>query len=213
MPGLTGNRRGSLGERGARVRHLHLTGAGLLVWASTVNDFETLYLIMLLNAMVYMPTIALNNTVSYSVLSSVASISSRNSRRSASGARSVSSSRCGWWICRAGARTALQLYIGAGAALLLGALRIHDAEVPAARLHGTRSLLSALGLDAFVLFRRQQMVVFFLFAMLLGAALQITNAFGGAFLDDFKAGIRARSAWSIRTCCYRSRRSPRRSSS
>jgi NHS family xanthosine MFS transporter len=29
------------------------------------------------------------------------------------------------------------------------------------------------------------MVVFFAFAMLLGAALQITNAFGGAFLDDF----------------------------
>jgi NHS family xanthosine MFS transporter len=30
------------------------------------------------------------------------------------------------------------------------------------------------------------MAVFFIFAMLLGAALQITNAFGGAFLDDFK---------------------------
>ena len=32
------------------------------------------------------------------------------------------------------------------------------------------------------------MAVFFVFAMLLGAALQITNAFGGAFLDDFKTG-------------------------
>jgi NHS family xanthosine MFS transporter len=30
------------------------------------------------------------------------------------------------------------------------------------------------------------MVVFFIFAMLLGAALQITNTFGGTFLDDFK---------------------------
>jgi NHS family xanthosine MFS transporter len=30
------------------------------------------------------------------------------------------------------------------------------------------------------------MLVFFIFAMMLGAALQITNAFGGAFLDDFK---------------------------
>jgi len=28
--------------------------------------------------------------------------------------------------------------------------------------------------------------VYFVYAMLLGAALQITNAFGGAFLDDFK---------------------------
>ncbi len=40
---------------------LHLTGAGLLVWASTVRDYDTLYFIMLLNAMVFMPTIALNN--------------------------------------------------------------------------------------------------------------------------------------------------------
>ena len=33
------------------------------------------------------------------------------------------------------------------------------------------------------------MLIFFIFAMLLGAALQITNAFGGAFLDDFKTGF------------------------
>jgi len=36
------------------------------------------------------------------------------------------------------------------------------------------------------LFKQTKMLVFFLFALLLGAALQITNAFGGAFLDDFK---------------------------
>ena len=32
-------------------------------------------------------------------------------------------------------------------------------------------------------------MIFFVFAMLLGAALQITNAFGGAFLDDFKTAF------------------------
>jgi NHS family xanthosine MFS transporter len=38
-----------------------------------------------------------------------------------------------------------------------------------------------------VLFRRPQMVIFFLCAMMLGGALQITNAFGGDFLTDFNA--------------------------
>jgi MFS transporter, NHS family, xanthosine permease len=47
---------------------LHLTGAALILWASTVRDYETLYAIMLLNACVYMPTIALNNAISYRVL-------------------------------------------------------------------------------------------------------------------------------------------------
>jgi NHS family xanthosine MFS transporter len=44
----------------------------------------------------------------------------------------------------------------------------------------------ALGLEAFVLLRQRKMLVFFIFSLLLGAALQITNAFGGTFLDDFK---------------------------
>src|SRR4051812_40584740 len=48
----------------------HLIGAGLLIWASRVTDYPTLYVIMLLNSMMFMPTIALNNTVSYIVLES-----------------------------------------------------------------------------------------------------------------------------------------------
>jgi NHS family xanthosine MFS transporter len=59
-------------------------------------------------------------------------------------------------------------------------------KCPPAKTEGERSVASAFGLDAFVLFKRRQMVVFFVFAMMLGAALQITNAYGGAFLDDFK---------------------------
>jgi NHS family xanthosine MFS transporter len=68
MPGLMG----IVADRWLNAERLygvlHLIGAGLLLWASTVSDFETLYVIMLLNAMVYMPTIALNNAISYKVL-------------------------------------------------------------------------------------------------------------------------------------------------
>ncbi|MGH2565767.1 MAG: MFS transporter, partial [Ginsengibacter sp.] len=46
----------------------HITGGLLLIWASYVTNYDALYVIMLLNAMVYMPTIALNNTVSYNIL-------------------------------------------------------------------------------------------------------------------------------------------------
>ena len=68
MPGLMG----IVADRWVNAERLygvlHLTGAGLLLWASTVSDYDTLYVIMLLNAMVYMPTIALNNALSYRVL-------------------------------------------------------------------------------------------------------------------------------------------------
>jgi len=52
MPGLLG----IVADRWVNAERLygalHLAGAGLLVWASTVRDYETLYIIMLLNAMV-----------------------------------------------------------------------------------------------------------------------------------------------------------------
>jgi NHS family xanthosine MFS transporter len=47
------------------------------------------------------------------------------------------------------------------------------------------SFIETIGLDAFVLFKKTRIAVFFFFAMCLGAALQITNAFGEAFLHDF----------------------------
>ncbi|MGH8250171.1 MAG: nucleoside permease [Steroidobacteraceae bacterium] len=187
MPGLMG----IVADRWLNAERLygilHLTGAGLLLWASTVEDFDTLYAIMLLNAMVYMPTIALNNAISYKVLE----------QRGLNVIRYFPPIRVWgtigfivamWMVDFAGwTKSALQLYISAGAAVFLGLYGFTMPKCPPARDVAKRSIAAALGLDAFVLFRRPQMLVFFLFAMMLGAALQITNAFGGAFLDDFKS--------------------------
>ncbi len=46
----------------------HIMGAGLLLYATTIKDANAMYVVMLLNNMFYMPTIALNNSVSYAVL-------------------------------------------------------------------------------------------------------------------------------------------------
>jgi NHS family xanthosine MFS transporter len=187
MPGLMG----IVADRWLNAERVfgicHLAGAGLLLWASTVRDFETLYVIMLLNAMVYMPTIALNNTVSYKVLEQ----KGFNVIRSFPPIRvwgTVGFIAAMWMVDFAGwTRSELQLYISAGAALFLGVYGFTMPACPPARDVAKRSIVSALGLDAFVLFKRRQMLVFFIFAMMLGAALQITNAFGGAFLADFGA--------------------------
>jgi len=87
---------------------------------------------------------------------------------------------CGWTV------SPLQLYISAASGLLLGIYAFTMPKCPPAKSNEKKSLLSTLGLDAFVLFRQRKMLTFFIFAMLLGAALQITNTFGGTFLQDFK---------------------------
>ena len=76
----------------------HLVGAGLLLWSSTITDPDLFFWVMLLNSMFYMPTIALNNTVSYIILEKMDLTSSRIFRRSVSGVRWVSLWPCGSWI-------------------------------------------------------------------------------------------------------------------
>jgi nucleoside transporter len=47
-----------------------------------------------------------------------------------------------------------------------------------------QTLAQKLGLEAFILFKQKKMVLFFLFSLLLGGSLQLTNAYGDSFLQD-----------------------------
>ena len=168
---------------------LHIIGALLLLWASTitsVNQYPLFYLIMLFNSMAFMPTIALNNTVSYIVLDK----NNYDIIKDFPPIRvwgTVGFIAAMWLVDILGfTKSPMQLYVSAGSGLVLG---IYAFTMPACKpVPNTekKNWVQALGLDAFVLFKQQKMLVFFIFALLLGAALQITNAFGGAFLDDFK---------------------------
>jgi len=163
----------------------HLIGAGLLLWASTVKDYDTLYYIMLLNAIVYMPTIALNNTVSYIVLEKkgfdIIKIFPPIRVWGTVGfiAAMWAVDLAGWTV------SPMQLYVSAGSGVFLGLYAFTMPDCPPVRTTEKKSVASSLGLDAFVLFRSERMAIFFVFAMFLGAALQITNAFGLPFINDF----------------------------
>lgn len=185
MPGLLG----IIADRWVNAERLlgicHLIGAGLLYYASTLTTYEPMYWVMLLNMMVYMPTLALTNAVSYNALE----------KYKMDIVKDFPPIRvwgtigfiCAMWAVDLGgiARSPLQLYVGSAAALLLG---IYSFSLPKCipSKSQKKTMLSAFGLDALVLFKQKKMAIFFIFSMLLGAALQITNTFGGSFLDSFK---------------------------
>ena len=50
-----------------------------------------------------------------------------------------------------------------------------------------QSVAESLGLNAFALFKNRSMAMFFVFSMLLGMSLQVTNGFAGPFLTSFKS--------------------------
>lgn len=186
MPGLMG----IVADRWLNAERVlglcHIIAAAFLVYASTLRDFPSFYLAMLLHSFFYMPTIALNNAVSYAVLE-------KNKCNVVTDFPPIRvwgtvgfviamwvTDFCGW------TQSPYQMYVSAGAGLFLGLYAFTMPSVTPSRSPEKKTLMSALGLDAFVLFKKKKMAVFFIFAMLLGAALQITNAFGGPFLDDFK---------------------------
>ncbi|HBC77909.1 MAG TPA: MFS transporter, partial [Bacteroidales bacterium] len=71
------------------------------------------------------------------------------------------------------------------ASLLLGLYAFTLPKCPPLGRGRKKNLAEELGLNAFRLFKSTKMALFFIFAMLLGGALQLTNAYGDTFLHDF----------------------------
>ena len=61
-----------------------------------------------------------------------------------------------------------------------------------------QSLMDALGLSAFKLFRDKQMAIFFIFSMLLGVALQITNGYATPFISHFQGLEEFAESWGAK---------------
>lgn len=175
----------------------HIIGAGLLIWASRVSDPHMMYWVMFFNSLVFMPTIALNNTVSYIVLEN-------------KGFEIVKDfppvrvwGTVGFifamWLIDLGkwTQSPTQFIVSAAASLFMGIYCFTMPQCKPAKVPGKISWVSSFGLDAFVLFRKRKMAIFFVFAMLLGAALQITNAFGKPFLDDFGSVEKYKGSFAV----------------
>jgi len=163
----------------------HIAGAVLLFIAANTTDPTFMYIVMLLNSMVYMPTIALNNAVSYAILE----------KEGMDIVKVFPPIRvwgtvgfvCAMWAIDFGKWTVspIQLYLSGSAALALGLYAFTMPACPPSPANNSSTLKSNRGMDALVLLKNRRMVVFLIFSMFLGAALQITNTFGEAFIHDF----------------------------
>ncbi|MBQ7221857.1 MAG: MFS transporter [Bacteroidales bacterium] len=82
--------------------------------------------------------------------------------------------------------SAMQYVISGGLGLVLAcyAFSMPDCRVDKP-VEEKPSLIESMGLKAFTLFKDSRMAVFFIFAFLLGAALQISNGFANTFIGDF----------------------------
>jgi NHS family xanthosine MFS transporter len=178
---------------------LHIGGAIMLACVPMVGDPHTMFWVMLLNMVFYMPTIALAITVAYNALKG----QGMDVVRDYPPIRvwgTIGFIAALWTTSLLKLETSSgQFYVASGASLLLGLYAFTLPPCPPKLGRGdSRSLVDTLGLSSFRLFRDRNMAVFFVFAMLLGAALQLTNAYGDTFLHDFASVDAYKDAIAVR---------------
>jgi len=167
------------------ILHL-LSGAALfyLVQIQTPNGFFWGILVAMI---FYMPTIALTNSISYTAL--------KNSGLDVVKAfppirvfGTVGFIAAMWVVNLTGNKASEnQFYIAGAISILLGLYSFTLPKCPPlGKKVENRSFMQMLGLDAFELFKSTKMALFFIFSMFLGAALQLTNAYGDLFLGEFE---------------------------
>ncbi|RNI40259.1 MFS transporter [Hanamia caeni] len=164
----------------------HLCGAIILFTLPMIDDPFVMFWVMLLNMMFYMPTISLAIAIAYSALK-------RDGKDVVTHYPPIRVYGTIGFIVALWVvsllhieTTAEQFYVASIASLVLGLYAFTLPKCPPMlNSRVKKSLADALGLQSFALFKNRKMAVFFLFAMLLGAALQLTNAYGDTFLHDF----------------------------
>ena len=163
----------------------HIIGAIILFCVPLVNNPSTLFWVMLASMIFYMPTIALAITVSYSSMKSQG-LDVIKDYPPVRVFGTVGFIVALWIISLSGwEKSPAQFYVASASSLFLGFYAFTLPKCPPLGKGRKRSFVEALGLNAFKLFKSSKMAMFFIFAMLLGASLQLTNAYGDTFLHDF----------------------------
>lgn len=168
---------------------LHILYALVLFYIPQVSTPDNFIYVMLLAMCCYMPTIALSNSISYTALKNSPDADVVKDFPPIRVWGTIGFIAAMWLTNLTGNKaTAYQFYIAGIAAILLG---LYSFTLPKCKPQHTKSekasFVESLGLEAFKLFGTYKMALFFIFSMFLGGALQLTNAYGDVFLDEFKS--------------------------
>mgnify|MGYP001486768492 FL=1 len=167
---------------------LFMGGAGYYAMeAGSEVAFGPLFLLYSLSVAFYMPTLGLSNSVAFTALEQAGldTIKAFPPIRTFGTIGFI----CSMWLVDLLGFQAnyMQLFTCAVWGLLLALYANTLPGCPVSKGGARKSLVEALGLNAFLLFKQRKMAIFFIFSMLLGVSLQITNGFANPFITSFQA--------------------------
>jgi len=167
--------------------------AGLFMCAAGVYGFSAgmdvafapLFTLYTVSVAFFMPTIALTNSVAFNALIK-AGMDTVKDFPPIRVFGTVGFIVTMWIVDLVGAMNSpAQFLVSGGLSIVLA---IYSLFLPACEINRNKehkSLVEALGLKAFALFKQKKMALFFVFSMLLGMCLQVTNGYANPFLGSF----------------------------
>lgn len=162
---------------------LHLGGAAVLFYLTTISSADSFYWFMLLYSLMYAPTLALANSVAFNQM--------KEPGRQFSGVRvwgTIGWIATGWMIDKVfhinPSALAFTFKMAAVASLALGVLSFLLPNTPP-RAKGTQvNAAQILGADAFVLFKDRSFLIFFIASILICIPLSFYYSFTNQFLVE-----------------------------
>lgn len=166
---------------------IFMLSAGLYCLKSIQVEFGPLYTLYVLSIVFFMPTVALVNSVSYSIITRAGGDPVRDYPpiRLFGTVGFICSMLAVNWISINGVRmqeSCTQLILSGALSIVLC---LYALTLPECPVRGGKSVSEAFGIKAFSLFKQGRMAVFLVFAILMGSALQITNGYANTFLGSF----------------------------
>jgi len=150
------------------------------------SSYAVLFTLYSVSVAFYMPTLALTNSVAYNALTK-AGMDTVKDFPPIRIFGTIGFICTMWFVDLTGFNQTEYQFVTSGVLSLL--LFLYSFTLPACEIkksEGKQSFSEALGLQAFALFKRKEMAIFFIFSAMLGASLQITNGFATPYIQHFE---------------------------
>ncbi|MFD2244639.1 nucleoside permease [Pontibacter ruber] len=162
---------------------LHLIGAVLLWQASVVTDFDSFYPYILVYMIIYMPTLALVNSISFRQM--------QNPSREFPPIRVlgtlgwvVAGVTIGWLNWEQNGELGMTFKMAAAASLILGLFSFTLPSTPPVKKGEKTSLADLMGLDAIGILKNRSYLLFFLSSVAICVPLSFYYGFTNPFLNE-----------------------------
>ncbi len=161
---------------------LFMFGAAYL---GSINQLGCVFWAYTLSVAFYMPTLALSNSVAYNGLTR-AGMDTVKDFPPIRVFGTIGFICMMWFVDLMGFQPNQNQFVASGVVSVI--LFLYSFTLPNCPVSGKKEkqcVVDAFGLRAFMLFKQKRMAIFFIFSMLLGVSLQITNGFANPFITSF----------------------------